>query len=100
VEYLGVLTRALRNVSRRKIRVFLVVIAVGFSMAIMIAIPSGTVANQTAAQRITENYNELINRMQGEINTTLTLIECRPSSGFSFGPMPGGSESYLDEKKI
>jgi len=99
---LGVLTRAFRNVSRRKIRVFLVVIALGFSMAIMISIPSGIVANQTATQRLTENYDELINRMQEEINATLTLIEIGPSSGFRFGPMPGpgGSESYLDESII
>jgi len=102
VYYLGVLTRAFRNVSRRKIRVLLVVIALGFSMAIMISIPSGIVANQTATQRLTENYNELINNMQEEINATLTLIEISPSSGFRFGPMPGpgGSESYLDESII
>ena len=72
---MGILTRAFRNVSRRKIRVFLVVIALGFSMAIMISIPSGIVANQTAAQRLTENYDELIDRMQEEINAALTLIE-------------------------
>jgi len=102
VKDLGVLTRALRNVSRRKIRVLLVVIALGFSMAIMISIPSGIVANQTATQRLTENYNELINNMQEEINATLTLIECSPSSGFTFGPMPGpgGSENFLDESII
>jgi len=81
-----------------------VVIALGFSMAIMISIPSGIVANQTAAQRLTENYDELIDRMQEEINAALTLIECSPSSGFTFGPMPGpmpgGSENFLDESII
>jgi len=101
VKDLGALTRAVRNVSRRKIRGFLVIIALGFSIAIMISIPPGIMANQTATQRLTENYNELLNNMQEEINATLTLIECSPSSGFRFGPpMPGGSESYLDESII
>jgi len=79
-----------------------VVVALGFSMAIMISIPSGIMSNQTATQRLTENYNELITNMQEEINATLTLIECSPSSGFAFGPMPGGSESgsYLDESIV
>ena len=97
---MGVLTRAFRNVSRRKIRATLVVIALGFSMAIMISIPSGIMSNQQATQRLTENYNELMSNMQEEISATLTLIECSPSSGFTFGPMPGGSENYLDESII
>jgi len=100
---LGVLIRAFRNVSRRKIRALLVVIALGFSIAIMISIPSGIMSNQTATQRLTENYNELITNMQEEINATLTLIECSSSSGFTFGPPmggPGGSESYLDESIV
>jgi putative ABC transport system permease protein len=102
VKNLGVFTRAFRNISRRKIRALLVVVALGFSMAIMISIPSGIMSNQTATQRLTENYNELITNMQEEINATLTLIECSPSSGFAFGPMPGGSESgsYLDESIV
>jgi len=101
VKDLGVFTRAFRNISRRKIRALLVVIALSFSIAIMVSIPSGIVANQTGIQRLTENYNELITNMQEEINATLTLIECSSSSGFTFGPpMPGRSESYLDESII
>jgi putative ABC transport system permease protein len=80
VKEVGVLTRALRNVSRRKIRVLLVVIALGFSMAIMISIPVGIVANQEATQNLSENYESTISSMQEEINETATLIECRTSS--------------------
>jgi putative ABC transport system permease protein len=81
VKEVGVLTRALRNVSRRKIRVLLVVIALGFSMAIMISIPAGIVANQEATQNLSKNYESTISNMQEEINETATLIECRTSSG-------------------
>jgi len=85
VNHLGVLTRAVRNISRRKMRAFLVIIALGFSMAIMISIPAGTVANQEAAQRLTENYNTAI-------TTTTTLIEVSASSGRGmFSSTPSGA---------
>ena len=95
---MGVLTRTFRNISRRKMRAFLVIIALGFSMAIMISIPSGIVANQEATQRLTENFNSTISNMQEEINKTSTLIECSTSSGqgtFSSAPsgMPPGMPS-------
>jgi putative ABC transport system permease protein len=91
VEEVGVLTRALRNVSRRKIRVLLVVITLGFSMAIMISIPAGIVANQEATQNLSENYESTISNMQEEINETATLIECRTSSRRGMLPgMPSG----------
>jgi putative ABC transport system permease protein len=83
---LGVLTRAFRNVSRRKIRVLLVVIALGFSMAIMISIPAGIVANQAATESLSEDYSEIIEGMEEEINKTSTLIECRTSSGQGLPP--------------
>jgi len=89
---LGTLTRAIRNVSRRKIRVLLVVIALGFSMAIMISIPSGIMANQEATQNLTENFNSTITDMQEEINKTATLIECQTSSGQGF---PSGAPTGM-----
>ena len=87
---MGTLTRAIRNVSRRKARTLLVVIALGFSMAIMISIPPGIVANQESTQDLTENYNNMLSSMQEEINKTATLIECSTSSGQG---MPSGAPS-------
>jgi putative ABC transport system permease protein len=97
-----VLTRALRNVSRRKIRVLLVVIALGFSMAIMISIPAGIMANQKAAEQLSANYNAYIGDMEGEINKTLTLIECSLSGGFTqFRPgFMTMNESYMSETAV
>jgi len=90
----GTLTRAIRNVSRRKARTLLVVIALGFSMAIMISIPPGIVANQVSTQGLTENYNDMLTSMQEEINKTATLIECSTSSGQGTpsGPPTGGPQ--------
>ena len=102
---MGILTRAVRNISRRKMRALLVIVALGFSMAIMVSVPAGIVANQQATQNLTANFNKTVSNMQEEINKTLTLIECRLSSGSTqemspSGPMrpPGsGTESYMNE---
>ena len=73
---MGVITRALRNVSRRKVRVLLVVLALSFSMAIMMSIPSGISASQKATEQLTEKMQQVMEQMENEINTTLTLLAC------------------------
>jgi putative ABC transport system permease protein len=79
---LGVITRAVRNISRRKIRALLVIIALGFSMAIMISIPAGITANQASTQNLTQNLSNTITQTEASINQTLTQITCTLSSGF------------------
>jgi putative ABC transport system permease protein len=105
VKYLGALTRAVRNISRRKMRAFLVVIALGFCLAIMISVPAGIMANQKTTQSLTENFNSTISNMEAEINKTSTLIECSTSSGrgmFSGSPsgMPSGMPRFGPEQEV
>jgi len=77
-------------------RAFLVIIALGFSMAIMISIPAGIIANQKSTQNLTENFNSTISNMEEEINKTSTLIECSTSSGQSmFSGSPSGRSSGM-----
>ncbi|HVP27129.1 MAG TPA: FtsX-like permease family protein [Candidatus Bathyarchaeia archaeon] len=91
---MGALTRAVRNISRRKMRALLVIVALSFSMAIMVAVPAGITANQQATQSITASYNTTISNMQAEINQTTTLIEVQSSSGRNFEfSMPSGTPS-------
>jgi putative ABC transport system permease protein len=45
-------------------------------MAILIAVPSGIAANQTAAQNLTGDLGETIKQTQATINQTLTQIKC------------------------
>jgi len=71
---LGVLTRAFRNVSRRKVRVLLVVIALGFSIAVLISVPSGIKANQDITQAMTEKYQKDLARLMEQINRTALQI--------------------------
>ena len=98
---LGALTRAVRDVSRRKMRAFLVIIALGFSMAIMISIPAGIMANQNATQSLSENYNNTISEMQEEINKTSTLIEISASSRRGmFSGTPGMPPSGFGQVEV
>jgi len=88
---MGVLNRAYRNISRRKVRTLLVILALGFSMAILISIPAGITANQTATQTMTESLSETITRTETSISRALTQIECSltPSlEGFGFTAPP------------
>jgi len=106
VKALGALSRALKNISRRKIRALLVVVALGFSIAIMVSIPAGIMANQESMQRITENFANTITTMQEEINKTATLIECSttPNRGMqTLRPVPvfgGMNETFVDETVV
>jgi putative ABC transport system permease protein len=79
---MGTLTRAVRNISRRKIRALLVIIALGFSMAIMVSIPAGVTANQASTQGLTQNLSNTITQTESALNQTLTQITCSLSSGF------------------
>jgi len=88
VKNLGVFTRALRNVSRRKIRVLLVVFALSLSMAILVSIPAGIMANQEAAEELKANYENYLGDIEEEIEQAYTLLEIRYISG---GFLGGGS---------
>jgi putative ABC transport system permease protein len=72
---MGIVNRAFRNISRRKIRALLVIIALGFSLAIMISIPAGITANQNATQSLTENLSNAIDQTKAQLNSTITQTE-------------------------
>lgn len=91
---MGIINRAIRNISRRKIRALLVIIALGFSMAIMVSIPAGVLANQQAASTVASNLSNVISQTSATINQTSTQIDCSlaPSfSGFGFQNFGGGT---------
>ena len=94
---MGVLIRAVRNISRRKVRALLVIIALGFCMAIMISIPAGITANQASTEALTRNLSSTITRTEETIDETLTQIECTLSTGFEgfgFAPQDTGDSSF------
>lgn len=91
---MGIINRAIRNISRRKIRALLVIIALGFSMAIMVSIPAGVLANQQTASAAASNLSNVITQTSASINQTSTQIDCSlaPSfSGFGFRDFGAGT---------
>jgi ABC-type antimicrobial peptide transport system permease subunit len=89
-------------------RAVLVVIALGFSLAIMISLPPGILANQQFTQNLSSNYDKTVSQMEQQ----LTLITCTNSSsstnsssfpyggGYArFGGF-GGQENYVDESVV
>ncbi len=102
---MGLLTRAVRNISRRKVRALLVIIALSFSMAIMISIPAGISATQESTQRVTEALGNSILQTAASVNMTATQIDCTlPASleGFGFGNFtpPDGDFSGGDRPEM
>jgi putative ABC transport system permease protein len=86
---MGIINRAFRNLSRRKVRAMLVIIALGFAMAIMISIPAGALANQQSANEVANRLSDTITQTSASINQTLTQIDCSLApefSGFGFRP--------------
>ncbi|MGD0644835.1 MAG: FtsX-like permease family protein [Candidatus Bathyarchaeia archaeon] len=102
---MGIIGRAVRNISRRKMRALLVIVALGFSLSIMISIPAGVLANEKTANTVASNLSNIISQTGATINQTLTQIDCslapsfsgfgftRPSLGTSSGGGFGGGTS-------
>jgi putative ABC transport system permease protein len=88
---MGIFNRAIRNISRRKTRALLVIIALGFSLAILVSIPAGVLANQQAASRITTNLGSAITAQEQALNQTLNQVTCSLASGFGGFGFTGGS---------
>jgi putative ABC transport system permease protein len=81
-------------------RALLIIIALGFSMAIMISIPAGITANQEATQSLTRNFSDTLSNMQKEINKTATLIECRTSGYGSFQGMDSSRPPFGSRQEV
>ena len=73
-------------------RASLVIIALGFSIAILVSIPAGVVANQQAASRITNTLGSAITQTEQALNQTLNQITCSLAPSFGgFGFTGSGS---------
>ena len=91
---MGIVSRAIRNLSRRKVRSLLVIVALAISLSIMISIPAGLMANQEQTNAMANNLGNTINSTSQSINSTLSQIDVSMSSGFAgFGFRPDSSSS-------
>ena len=92
---MGLIKRSIKNITRRKTRTALVIIALSLSMALMVSIPATLSANQKASQKVTDDYIQSNSRTEAALNKTATLIELTNSSGGSgFITISGGAGSF------
>lgn len=90
VHNLGIASRAARNIARRKGRVILAVIAIGIAMAVMISIPAGLNASQSAMEQLNDRMAVDYAAQAAEIENTSTLIEVG-NTGSSFSSQRQGA---------
>ena len=73
---MGIVARALRNISRRKMKSLLVILALGFALAMMISLPPGITANQAAAQSAINTIQAASNAVNATLSRAATEIDC------------------------
>ena len=99
---MGIVTRAIRNISRRKTRALLVIIALGLSLAMMISLPPGIIANQTAAQNVIDRIQTSVNNLGSNLTVAATEVDCNlpatvytPTWAGGSGPPTSGGGGYF-----
>jgi len=80
---MGIISRALRNLSRRKTRALLVIVALSISLSIMVSIPAGLMANQESTSAMANNLGNTITQTSQSINQTLSQIDVSMSANFA-----------------
>jgi putative ABC transport system permease protein len=75
VYQLGIASRAVRNIGRRKTRAALAIAAISISMAILVSIPAGLSASQSAVERLSDRMTVDYSSQVAEIEDTSSIIE-------------------------
>ena len=86
---MGLINRAIRNISRRKVRALLVIVALSISLSIMVSIPAGLLSSQEATTAMATNLGNTITQTSQTINESLSQIDVSMASsfaGFGFNP--------------
>ncbi len=84
---MGVLSRATRNISRRKTRSLLVIVVLSFALAMLISIPPSITASEAATQKTLDSLTAAAQSVNDTMSVVATQIECRlptttvPNSG-------------------
>jgi putative ABC transport system permease protein len=93
---MGILTRATRNITRRKTRALLVIIALSLALSMLIILPPSITANQQATQKTIDSITAGIQRQNVLINTVATQIECNLPMVLRTDAGPYHNESVLE----
>ena len=73
---MGILTRAIRNISRRKTRSLLVIVVLSFALAMLISIPPSITASKATTQKTIDDLTATTKAVDSTICTVATEINC------------------------
>jgi hypothetical protein len=73
---MGILTRAARNISRRKARALLLIVVLSLALAIIISLPPNIVANQKGNQQVIDELLIGIQANNENLNLSATQMAC------------------------
>jgi putative ABC transport system permease protein len=85
---MGIITRASRNLSRRKTKSLLVIVVLSFALAMLISIPPSITASKATTQKTIDDLTATAQSVNTVINTVATQIDCHlpPISVPNAGP--------------
>ncbi len=73
---MGILSRASRNISRRKTRSLLVIVVLSFALAMLISIPPSISASKATTQQTIVDLTEATQAVNATVTTVATQINC------------------------
>ncbi len=73
---MGTLTRATRNISRRKTRTTLVIVALSLALAMIVSIPPSINASQEATQKTIDRLTTTAKIVNSTVNMAATQMDC------------------------
>ncbi len=73
---MGILSRATRNISRRKTRSLLVIVVLSFALAMLITIPPSITASKATTQKTISALTEATQSVNATVTAVATQIDC------------------------
>ncbi|MBT0158836.1 ABC transporter permease [Candidatus Bathyarchaeota archaeon A05DMB-2] len=73
---MGILTRASRNIARRKARALLLIVVLSLALAVITSLPPNIIANQQGNQGLIDQMLGAIQSSSERLNLTATQIDC------------------------
>jgi ABC-type antimicrobial peptide transport system permease subunit len=91
---MGTLTRATKNLTRRKIRAAIVIVALSLALTMLIILPPSIEASQAITQRSINILTDNADFVSSTINLAATEIDCNLGMNASFAPDMGNDTHF------
>ena len=83
---MGILTRATKNLSRRKTRALIVIIALSLALTLLIVLPPSINAGKATTQQIINDLTDNANLVKSTVTLSATEIDCSLGTNYTLPP--------------